>query len=342
MGKTFVLKKWSFHIFWKKELANLCGYAYGNPKFEDGTWINTSAIQSIEVLEECLRVHTVNSVYECAYESYAGGGMEFAEEAFFPMPRPKDENRKKVEQAIKEKVAVRIAKESESLKAAVAEEEDCLVFEFAGDEDYYIRAVYMKRADREYYSRDYHVHIGTFQDSVMIGNLYDDERCRFDYRFFPYAGNSLEFYAFSEFDGRVFLRNAGDETLSVKGPFGHYQLPPKTCYAVGEGEELGRVEEEQMVRIDKHNIWQAEVSEEGFVGYSTPKAKPGKPRYELSEHVMFELNGKLFTGRIVIVDAFGTFEQSEEPSYDIFSEKENILYKHVRESQVVAKVRMTD
>ena len=340
MDKIFALKNWSFYIFWNKKAVNICGYVYGNPKFEEGTWINTSPIYKIEVLEECLRVHTMNSVYECAYETYAGGEMSFAKEDFFPMPEPKEENRMKVEVAIKEKVAARIAREKESLTTAFSEEEDCLVFEFSSNEDYYIKAVYAKKDGEEFYSRDYHVHVGTFQDSVLIEDIYGDEEYECDYRFFPYAGNSLEFYSFSRFEGRIYVRNVGDKTLSVKGPFGHYMIPAQTAYAVGEGENLGRVEDDKMVRVDKHNIWQAEVTEEGMVAYSTPKAEPGKPRYEWNEHVMFDFNGKLFVGKIVVVDSFGTFEQNEEPSYDIFCEKENTLYKHVRESQVVAKVKM--
>ena len=339
MSKNFWMKKWSFQIFWKEEAANLCGYAFGNPKFADGTWINTSAIHKIEVLEECLRVHTRNSVYDCAYENYAGGKLSFATEQFFPMPEPKAEYRARVEHLIKEKVAERIARDRTRLETVYVNEEDCLVFEFSSEEDYYIRAVYAKKSGQSFYSTDYHVHVGTFQDSVLIEDVFEDEECECDYRFFPYAGNSIEFYQFSEFGGSIFLRNVGEKALTVKGPFGQYMVPPQADYAVGEGEELGRVED-TMVRIDKHNIWQAEVTEHGMVAYSTPKLEPGKPRYELDDYVMFELDGKLFSGKIVVVDSFGTIEQSEEPSYDIFCEKENMLYKHVRESQVLAGVKM--
>ena len=41
-------------------------------------------------------------------------------------------------------------------------------------------------------------------------------------------------------------------------------------------------------------------------------------------------------GSIEIVDQYGTFEQAEEPSYDILVKEENgCLYKHIRESQIM-------
>ena len=43
-------------------------------------------------------------------------------------------------------------------------------------------------------------------------------------------------------------------------------------------------------------------------------------------------------GSVEIVDAFGTFEQNEEPSYDIYYKKNNMLYKHVRQSSILEYV----
>lgn len=40
---------------------------------------------------------------------------------------------------------------------------------------------------------------------------------------------------------------------------------------------------------------------------------------------------------IQIVDAYGTIEQEDEPSYDICVEEENCLYKHIREPDIVRK-----
>lgn len=60
----------------------------------------------------------------------------------------------------------------------------------------------------------------------------------------------------------------------------------------------------------------------------------GKPKYRRGDSVCFEARGEMKTGTVHIVDAYGTFEQAEEPSYDIMVEEENCLYKHCRESLV--------
>ena len=61
----------------------------------------------------------------------------------------------------------------------------------------------------------------------------------------------------------------------------------------------------------------------------------GKPLYKLGQCVEFVCNGITYTGRIEIVDAYGTFGQNEEPSYDIFAEDENLFCKHIRESDII-------
>lgn len=42
------------------------------------------------------------------------------------------------------------------------------------------------------------------------------------------------------------------------------------------------------------------------------------------------------------MDAFGTFEQKEEPSYDIMVYPDDCLYKHVRESMIECALEETD
>ncbi len=66
----------------------------------------------------------------------------------------------------------------------------------------------------------------------------------------------------------------------------------------------------------------------------------GQPKFKREQQVKFtiSMNGeeRTLNGVIYIVDAYGTFEQQEEPSYDIeaFVEGEIILFKHIRESLV--------
>ena len=60
-----------------------------------------------------------------------------------------------------------------------------------------------------------------------------------------------------------------------------------------------------------------------------------KPRYKVDDIVQFGIGGKTLSGKIEIVDASGTFQQNDEPSYDIMVQEENTLYKHIRESWLI-------
>jgi hypothetical protein len=58
----------------------------------------------------------------------------------------------------------------------------------------------------------------------------------------------------------------------------------------------------------------------------------GKPKYNYGDMVKFTIDDQIKIGIIEIIDAYGTFFQTEEPSYDVLVKVENCLYKHVRES----------
>lgn len=65
------------------------------------------------------------------------------------------------------------------------------------------------------------------------------------------------------------------------------------------------------------------------------------PLYEYGDWVKFKMrmgdeyeSPKLFTGQVAIIDRYGTFEQNDEPSYDIYVEDMNCLFKHIRQSSV--------
>ena len=60
----------------------------------------------------------------------------------------------------------------------------------------------------------------------------------------------------------------------------------------------------------------------------------GKPIYRHKQNVEFDLKDRTVHGKVYIIDKFGTFEKDDEVSYDIFSEEDNCLYKHIPESMV--------
>lgn len=52
--------------------------------------------------------------------------------------------------------------------------------------------------------------------------------------------------------------------------------------------------------------------------------------WKVGDEVTFLCGNARKKGMIVIVDAHGTFENPNIPSYDIYVEEENMLYKHVK------------
>lgn len=52
--------------------------------------------------------------------------------------------------------------------------------------------------------------------------------------------------------------------------------------------------------------------------------------FKVGDLVTFQWGDTLIEGIVLIVDAHGTFESPNTPSYDIMVEKENMLYKHVK------------
>ena len=61
-------------------------------------------------------------------------------------------------------------------------------------------------------------------------------------------------------------------------------------------------------------------------------------KYNYQDKVEFKFNDSNKVGYIEIIDRFGTFEQQDEPSYDIMSYEDACLYKHVPESFIVCKM----
>ena len=65
-----------------------------------------------------------------------------------------------------------------------------------------------------------------------------------------------------------------------------------------------------------------------------------KPKYKIDDRVTFTLDDKVITGTIAIVDAYGTFENPNEVSYDIMAvwEGRDTLFKHIEEPLILKKV----
>jgi len=61
----------------------------------------------------------------------------------------------------------------------------------------------------------------------------------------------------------------------------------------------------------------------------------GKPKFKYEDRVEFDLgDGIKRVGMVYIIDAYGTWDDPDDVSYDILVENENCLYKHITEKLV--------
>lgn len=65
----------------------------------------------------------------------------------------------------------------------------------------------------------------------------------------------------------------------------------------------------------------------------------GKPKFKIGDVVSFICGEEYKKGTIWIVDAYGTFSDPTDVSYDIMVESENMLYKHINEKYIVKRKR---
>ena len=65
----------------------------------------------------------------------------------------------------------------------------------------------------------------------------------------------------------------------------------------------------------------------------------GKPKFKIGDKVQFTLDNETFYGEVYIVDAYGTWDDPSDVSYDIMvnnwgPKKEECLFKHITEKLV--------
>lgn len=133
----------------------------------------------------------------------------------------------------------------------------------------------------------------------------------------------------------AFYSSNGGTAIKLQIHFGEYQ-DEDDFYL--ESEWASSVGFSYPVKIDMEK-GTYEISE--FVYDKSRHYKIGQPKYSAEDSVRFHLldskrNHLFKDGTIRIVDAFGTIEQQEEPSYDIevIENDEVCLYKHIRESDI--------
>lgn len=57
----------------------------------------------------------------------------------------------------------------------------------------------------------------------------------------------------------------------------------------------------------------------------------GHPKFNYNDKVMFVIDDVPVKGYIYIIDKYGIWEDNSDVYYDIMTEDETMLYKHIRE-----------
>lgn len=186
------------------------GNVIGSPKFWEGEFIHTSAIKWLEYIEgdELLRIHTQNSIYDCALRNCSFRQQEPLAELPFSLE----------EYAEKYKFG-----------DWGEPERDSILLVFADYKGYGLVDALVDLKG-EIFHLDENVHLGMFQDSVLLQDFHKAKVKRLrniDIRFFPPANffsNLIKFYQFNSAGLPVYLHNAGGKMILFDTQVGRLEV----------------------------------------------------------------------------------------------------------------------
>lgn len=238
------------------ESYSVVGHVYGRHGWEDGKKLRSSEIVNSESKDGFVIIRTQNSEYHCAESDYR-----------FP---PK--NLDVLKQLLGEETCIRVGKgimEKEEMAKRELEAMlpgdggDVLLLSMAGEASYYFRAALIRKNGETAYSTSHYIHSGMLQDSVLIG---DGDEWRF--RFFPYKGNRLKFYAWDKESEPVYIYNSGSEPLEADCEAGIFLIQPGCVELISEENTEALITEHIAPAIDRYTNWEAHVEEDGHVYYT--------------------------------------------------------------------------
>lgn len=235
------------------------GNVFFNPKFSAGRHIHTSAIQEVIRYMDAWLIVTRNSEYAILDETELNGTLQEESHRFLAGLKT-EEKKERLKEILQPKWDALAAEKQDT-------PEKSALLSFSTEADYYITAAVIKDGTTSL-SVHPHVHVGTFQDSVLLRSGFDDP-LEFDFRYYSYGGGRVEFYAWDH-EYRVMVRNEGPAPLEVDTSYGDFLIPPEVTIVPAE-EKLYRITEHIAPSIDKHNVWEAKVLDDGVIAYSSPK-----------------------------------------------------------------------
>lgn len=185
------LKCWSIYSAGEseEEIFFLGGAVFGHtsPHCKDGTYTRTTTIERMTDKGDELEVCTKNTIYTLKKQNIASNKDLSEERRKDVLCRCLTRFMGDLGNAIaQELMNINQAKRQRSMERAQALGYNMFWLELSPDCHYYFDKAYYKNTTGEVLSDEKLVHVGTFQDSVIL------EGC--DVRYFPYQQNSLKFY----------------------------------------------------------------------------------------------------------------------------------------------------
>lgn len=210
------------------------GIVTGHARISDATFIHTSPIVSVTMEGETVMIQTLNTKFECEMENadYAKFTETNLMEGFLEFKEKYDVPEEKCEPDLQENEAL---------------------FVLGNNREYYFESYNVSYQGKKESLYDAYVHVGTVQDSVLC-ELVINSHCM-DYRYFPYKGCHVEFYAWED-SLKTYIENCGDDALYVTVGRNVYIIPSKERKLITP--QNAEKEKPRLGRTDLYDIWNNE------------------------------------------------------------------------------------
>ncbi len=170
---------------------------------------------------------------------------------------------------------VKMAREEKNMELFPKDIDSGVMFIFSDEKEYYIDSFILKEKNETpvRYGK-YYVKLGTYQDCVHLFTGDSRYLSKFKFQFFPYKDNRLKFCSWQSEYEPVFIYNASDKELEVDVPYGSYLIPPRTRIRCDIEETKHRIGKPVAPAIDKHNVNDVYVFEDGHIAYGQGNNDP--------------------------------------------------------------------
>lgn len=233
--QEFTLKSWML-----TESKNTIAYGkvFNNPCFIDGDYIHTSLIKEITIDSNRSAFVTKtksNSTYLLPFNAMSLGYKDINKTQLEALLGQSVDD---IWETILTQSEETIKKERAALMARIDDfhkksEKGSLYLEFVGNElneEPYFHRQDVEEDIPEIYVVKKSVHVGMFQDSVLIT---DWEHGLVDYRYFPHGDSGIETYHWSDGLNSIWVNNTGNRHIDFDGTI----VPAKTCAIIKKGNQ---------------------------------------------------------------------------------------------------------